>query len=154
MPKRLRRPFISARETVVLPTCCRTAATKSGRVIVSAAVLSSALSRRSASVRSAGLGGCSNSGVCIREGSSGLLLDFLRTHPRPCSQRPLPPHSLHLLRRRKRNAEAAAAAVLAIAALPPVLAEVAAAAVLVYVLVGWVFGDYVKTRDAARPDML
>ena len=52
------------------------------------------------------------------------------------------------------HAEAAAAAVLAIAALPPVLAEVAAAAVLVYVLVGWVFGDYVKTRDAARPDML
>ena len=30
------------------------------------------------------------------------------------------------------------------------LAEVAAAAVLVYVLVGWVFGDYVKMRDAAR----
>ena len=48
------------------------------------------------------------------------------------------------------HAEAAAAAVLAIAALPPVLAEVAAAAVLV----GWVFGDYVKTRGAARPDML
>eukprot|EP00964_Phaeocystis_antarctica_P065964 scaffold39838_cov70-Phaeocystis_antarctica.AAC.18 len=50
LPKRLRRPFISARETVVLPTCCRTAATKSGRAIVPAAVLSSALSRRSAAV--------------------------------------------------------------------------------------------------------